>query len=60
MKVLEYTRGDEKFRAAFTKTKWNKSKFLEGGTWGEAPEGRILLQDHDDPVSFRNIKITAL
>ena len=60
VKVLEYTRGDEKFREAFKLTKWNKPKFLEGGAWGEAPEGRILLQDHDDPVSFRNLKIKAL
>ena len=60
VKVLEYTRGDEKFREAFKLTKWNKPKFLEGGARGEAPEGRILLQDHDDAVSFRNIKIRIL
>lgn len=60
VKVLEYTRGDEKFREAFKLTKWNKPKFLEGGAWGEAPSGRILLQDHDDAVAFRNLKIKAL
>lgn len=57
VKVLEFERGDEKFRAAFTKTKWNKPAFTVGGRWGEAETGHILLQDHDDRVSFRNIKI---
>ena len=60
VKVLEYERGDAAFRAAFEKTKWNKPKFLDGGAWGEAPSGRILLQDHDDAVSFRNIRIRTL
>ena len=60
VKVLAYERGDSKFREAFKLTKWNKPKFTEGGAWGEAPSGRILLQDHDDAVVFRNIKIRTL
>ena len=60
VKVLSYERGDSKFREAFKLTKWNKPKFLEGGAWGEAPSGRILLQDHDDAVAFRNIKIRTI
>ena len=59
-KVLEYERGGEKFRDAFSRTKWNKPKFLENGPWGEVPEGRILLQDHSDKISFRNIRIREL
>ena len=59
-KVLDYERGGAAFRAAFAKTKWNVPKFTRDGAWGEAPEGRILLQDHDDAVSFRNIKIRPL
>ena len=57
VKVLEFERGGEKFREAFKKTKWNKPEFLADGPWGEAPEGRILLQDHSDKMSFRNIRI---
>ena len=60
VKVLEFERGGKAFRAAFTKTKWNKPEFLRDGPWGEAKEGRILLQDHSDMVSFRNIKIRNL
>ena len=60
VKVLAYERGGAAFRAAFEKTKWNAPKFLKDGPWGEAPEGHILLQDHSDAVSFRNIRIRKL
>lgn len=57
VKVLEFERGDAKFRATLKKTKWGGTKFSEGGAWGEAEEGHILLQDHEDCVSFRNLRI---
>ena len=60
VKVLEFERGGAAFRTAFEKTKWNKPEFLKDGPWGEAEEGRILLQDHSDKVSFRNIRIRRL
>lgn len=60
VKVLSYERGGQAFREAFKATKWNKPEFQADGPWGEAPEGRILLQDHSDKVSFRNIRIKAL
>ena len=57
VKVLAYERGDEKFREALKKTKWGGAKFSADGPWGEAEEGHILLQDHEDRISFRNIRI---
>lgn len=57
VKVLEYERGDARFRAALKRTKWADPKFSADGAWGEAEEGHILLQDHEDCVSYRDIEI---
>ena len=53
--VLSYERGGKVFLAHKAVSKF---KDLKG--FGEAPEGHILLQDHGDKVSFRNIKIRTL
>lgn len=54
-KVLTFERGSQAFRDAVS-----KSKFAKWPKWGETPAGHILLQDHNDHVSYRNIKIKTL
>jgi len=54
-KILQYKRGGKKFREGVL-----NSKFKEIKNFGEASEGHVLLQDHNDEVSFRNIKIREL
>ena len=60
VKVLEYTRGSKEFRDAVA-----KSKYLawqdKGSFWGEAKEGRLLLQDHgDSTVYYCNLKVKEI
>ncbi|SDS64376.1 DUF1080 domain-containing protein [Gramella sp. MAR_2010_147] len=54
-KVLEYERGNEQFRKMVS-----ESKYAQWAKFGELEKGRILLQDHGDRVSFKNIKIKEL
>lgn len=54
-KVLEYNRGDSTFNSHVAKSKFNSR---EG--FGMAPKGPIHIQDHNDEVHFRNMKIREL
>jgi hypothetical protein len=55
VKVVEYDRGTQMFRALV-----NNSKYQDIPGFGERARGPILLQDHGNSVSFRSIKIRSL
>jgi hypothetical protein len=54
-KTVEYERGNDAWRALVA-----KSKYKVWPKFGEAAEGQILLQEHGNAVSFKNIKIREL
>ncbi len=55
IKVVEYERGTQMWKALVA-----YSKYATWPAFGEAKSGHILLQDHGDEVSFKNIRILEL
>lgn len=54
-KTVEFERGSPEFRAAVA-----ASKYHDIPNFGEWADGHLLLQDHGNEVSFRNVKIRVL
>ncbi|WP_167617962.1 3-keto-disaccharide hydrolase [Maribellus sediminis] len=54
-KVVEYTRGDNIYKALVA-----RSKYANYEGFGMAKESPVLLQDHNDTVHFRSLKIREL
>ncbi len=52
VRIVAYELGTPEWRARVAQT-----KFAEWPGYGTAPEGHIGLQDHGDPVWYRNVKI---
>jgi hypothetical protein len=54
-KVVEFEVGSADWTA-----RYEKSKFAKYPQFGKTAKGRIVIQDHGDPVSYRNIRIRPL
>jgi len=55
IKIVEYERGTQEWRALVA-----YSKYVDWPDFGELERGNILLQEHGDEVSYKNIKILEL
>lgn len=55
-KVLTFDRKSDVYKNALILSKYNNAV----PAFGDVKEGYILLQDHGDEVSFRNVKIRTL
>lgn len=55
-KILSYERGTDEFRALVAGTKFE----MYSSRYGEAISGHIMLTDHQDASSFRNIRIKRI
>ena len=55
VKVLEYERKSDNYRKLVS-----ESKYAKWTDFGELDKGQILLQDHGDLVSFKNVKIRPI
>jgi hypothetical protein len=53
--TVEYERGNDKWKELVATSKYKSSP-----GFGEVREGRILLQDHGNLVSYKNIKIREI
>lgn len=54
-RIVDYQLGSADWQARVA-----NSKFAAWPNYGKAPRGHIGLQDHGDPVAFRNIRILVL
>jgi hypothetical protein len=56
MEVLTFDRKSQQYMDAYKLSKYNGSEPV----FGDVEKGHILLQEHQDEVSFRNVKIRVL
>ncbi len=54
-KVLEYERKSDAYKKLVS-----ESKYAKWPNFGELEKGQILLQDHGDLVSFKNVKVLSI